>query len=511
MKIVKLLGSLSIVFLLSVSVVITVSAAEDSSEEDANQEVIAEDSSEEDTNQEVIAEDSLEEANQESTVEDSSEGEETPEVIVEDTLEKDENREVIEVDFEDTKDLDWAKENIARMKIKGIFQGYDDGTFRPNAPVTRLQAIITAVRLLDLEEEAKKEYPDTKLQFKDGEYFEKHTWAKGYVIVALKNGLFDSIEDKVQPNKPATRLWISSLLVRALGLEEDALMAMTDIPDFKDADKIPAGAIGYVNLANEYGIFNGTDEGLFKPHSNITRAQMAAVLDRTYGEMLEENGASSITGVVTEISFTRDDNTGSVSVETFNSGVFTYQISPELLVKFQKRFMTADQILVGDNIQLYVENEEVLEAVIFAEKPGHEGKVGIQEVKVELEFINDKSFELKYENKHGKVKQEIEIKTEDRKVKLKGEKASTTIDEYLLKWDITPNMTKTEVKERVLSLFEEREKLEKLEIEVKFSNGTKIELEFEADEIDEHEDDEEDEDHKEDNENEEEEHEEDQD
>lgn len=53
-----------------------------------------------------------------------------------------------------------------------------------------------------------------------------------------------------------------------------------------------------------------------------------------------------------------------------------------------------------------------------------------------------------------------------------------------MKWNLTPNMTKKELKVSILSLFEECEMLEKLEIEVKLSNGTKIELEFEADEED---------------------------
>lgn len=62
-----------------------------------------------------------------------------------------ENREVITFDFEDSKDAPWAEEYIGKMQSKEVIKGYGDGTFRPNAPVSRLEAIVMAVRLMELE------------------------------------------------------------------------------------------------------------------------------------------------------------------------------------------------------------------------------------------------------------------------------------------------------------------------------------------------------------------------
>lgn len=399
-------------------------------------------------------------------------------------------REAEEIEFEDTKNLEWAKEYIARMKAEEIFQGYDDGSFRPNNPVTRMQAIITAVRLLGLEEEAQSKSLETKLHFKDAEYFEKNQWAKGYIIVALENGLFDVSEEEVLPNQPAKRLWISSLLVRALGLEEEALKAMTEIPDFKDADQIPAGAIGFVNIANEYEIFTGTDEGFFKPNANITRAQMAAVLDRTFGKLLEENGAMVITGVVRDISFTEGENSGSISIETYNGDVTDYQIPKDLFVQFHNRFMNADQILAGDHIELYMENDTVLEAAIFEEKTETEVNTGIQEIKVELEFGNDEKFELKFNSDKGKVTGEIEIEMEGLEKEYKGEQASQLIEEYLSSWNLSPDMNEDEIEAAILGSLEISDSVKELEIKVNFANGTKMKVEREHDKEDEEENDE---------------------
>ncbi len=61
-----------------------------------------------------------------------------------------EERETLDLTFEDTGEGYWAQEYIERMKAKDVFQGYDDGTFRPSESVTRMQTIVTAVRLLGL-------------------------------------------------------------------------------------------------------------------------------------------------------------------------------------------------------------------------------------------------------------------------------------------------------------------------------------------------------------------------
>ncbi len=59
-----------------------------------------------------------------------------------------------------------------------------------------------AVRLLGLEDQAKAQKPDAKLHFKDAELIgKKYPWAKGYILAALENGLFDASEQAVQPEK----------------------------------------------------------------------------------------------------------------------------------------------------------------------------------------------------------------------------------------------------------------------------------------------------------------------
>ncbi|MBM7577847.1 S-layer homology domain-containing protein [Jeotgalibacillus terrae] len=406
---------------------------------------------------------------------------------------EDDNREAVSVEFEDTKKLEWVKDSIGRMKSKGIFVGYEDGNFRPNQPVSRIQSIITAVRLLELEEEAKAMNPDDiELHFDDADKLPNAV--KGYVAVALENGLFGTDENRVDAYKPASRLWISSVLVRALGLEEEALASMNDIPDFKDVNRIPAGSIGYVNVAVDYDIFTGTLSGNFQPEKNITRSQMAAVLDRTYGELLEENGAVTVDGQVENISF--EENEGTLTLTTVGGEQLTFTIAKDLLVQYETRFMAADQIRTGDFIEVYVKEGAVQEASVYTELPDSEpAENGIQQLKVEAE-ADDHEFELKYQLKKGKESGKVEIETPENEEEFKDEEALSLINGYITEWGVTSEITEEELTEAITASLAFTP--EELEVHVKFADGSRLKFELEDDEQDEEDDDQDDDDDNED-------------
>src|SRR5690606_30427887 len=92
----------------------------------------------------------------------------------------------------DERQWKWAYAHIMRLVSQGVFKGYDDGSFRPQNNISRIETLIAAVRLLGLENEAKKpENMNAKLNFKDFDQLKKkYPQAVGYVTVALKNDLF---------------------------------------------------------------------------------------------------------------------------------------------------------------------------------------------------------------------------------------------------------------------------------------------------------------------------------
>lgn len=393
------------------------------------------------------------------------------------------------LEFDDAEEAQWALEYIGKMKAKNVIAGYPDGTFQPNKPVKRVEAIVMAVRLMGLEEEAKAKSPEIQLHFKDAKQINnQYAWAKGYIAVALENGLFDASEDKIQPDKPASRIWVSSLLVRALGLQQEALEQMTEVPDFKDAHEIPAGAIGYVNVAVEQGIVSGYPDETFKPNKSVTRAEMAALLDRTDDGLLENEGALLVSGKVTAISFDEDSVTGdvygatdgSVTVETFNGESFTYLISSDLLVQYHERFVRADQLKVDDVVTLVVKDGAVVEAALTADEAVEEAVLGIIEMKIEAEYGDKEEFKLEYKIKNGKAHGEIKIESKEHDQEMKVEETGASVAEFVEQLALSPEMSQEEIVTVVLAALElEDGSFEKLEIKIKFSNGEKVKIEIE--------------------------------
>lgn len=384
--------------------------------------------------------------------------------------EKKKDREEISIDFKDISEAAWAREYIGKMQLKHVFQGFEDGTFRPNQPVTRVEAIVAAVRLMGLEDEAKAKPEDTKLHFKDANQIDhKYKWAKGYIAVALEHGLFDTSEDKIMPEKPASRVWVSALLVKSLGLQQDALNQMSVKPDFKDANAIPAGAVGYVNVAVERNLISGYPNGTFLPNKGVTRAELAALLDRTNDGINDTIGAVRVSGKITDIRFESAngsaETTGTVTVNSFAGGSFTYSISSQLPVKYGDRYIRADQLVKDDLVTFVVKDNKVLEAVILSSQ---DAVSAVSDVTVHIGFTDGQKYLLQYNDRFGRVNAKIvnrdQVTLDDAAV----EQAK----KLLASMSIDSDMSKEEVKSRVLSALNIAESsTQSIYINVYFSNG----------------------------------------
>jgi hypothetical protein len=57
----------------------------------------------------------------------------------------------------------WAEEYIENMVQRGLLKGYTDGTFKPDNPISKLEAIILASRILGVTYEENEEFADAAL------------------------------------------------------------------------------------------------------------------------------------------------------------------------------------------------------------------------------------------------------------------------------------------------------------------------------------------------------------
>lgn len=280
----------------------------------------------------------------------------------------------IHLHFKDEKELKWALEHIIRLAAKGVFNGYEDGTFKPNQSITRIESIVAAVRLMGLKDQAESaEEMQTALNFKDADQLKKkYPWAVGYVAVALEKDLFNETDESIQADKPATRLFAATLLVKALGLEAEAKAKANSTLNFKDANKIPAGSVGYVAVALEKNLITGYNDNTFRPNQPVTRAELAALLDRTDSQ-LPDHDAQAITGKLKAA-----PANGSIVVVKPDNKEVTIALSANVFIFRDNVKSAVASLKAGDEVlvRTYQNNAVFIEVTKAAEQPSYTKESG---------------------------------------------------------------------------------------------------------------------------------------
>jgi len=105
----------------------------------------------------------------------------------------------------------WAQENVELALAYGVIEGFDDGSFRPNEPITRAQMAVMLDRALKLEETGLK---PVETPFKDEA--QVPAWAKDGVARAGASGLMVGMGGFFKPAASATRAEAVVVSLRAM-------------------------------------------------------------------------------------------------------------------------------------------------------------------------------------------------------------------------------------------------------------------------------------------------------
>ncbi|MFB9275522.1 Ig-like domain-containing protein [Cohnella cellulosilytica] len=168
----------------------------------------------------------------------------------------------------------WAEAEIKAAVAKGIVTGYQDGTFRPNQQVSRVEftaMLNRALRLIGSGGASESPQPE----FADAASIP--AWARSSVAEATAQGLIRGFEDGTfRPGELISRTEMAAIAARALHLAQ----APEAKPDFADADEIPAWAREAVAAVQQAGLMKGMNGNRFAPRTPVTRAEAAGLIIR---------------------------------------------------------------------------------------------------------------------------------------------------------------------------------------------------------------------------------------
>ena len=173
--------------------------------------------------------------------------------------------------FADVPAGSWAEASINRCVQSGLFQGETATRFGMGKPMTRAAFTVVLCRFFgwELIKPEQPTYEDVR---------DPARWYYTAVETACAHGAITRQTEMFRPNDPITREEMAVMLVRALGYTflagqaQELEMPFTDVTTNK----------GYIAMAYEMGIINGTSATTFSPERTATREQAAVMLMRLY-------------------------------------------------------------------------------------------------------------------------------------------------------------------------------------------------------------------------------------
>ncbi|MDP4179949.1 MAG: leucine-rich repeat domain-containing protein [Bacillota bacterium] len=110
-------------------------------------------------------------------------------------------------------------------------------------------------------------------------------WAQKSLMMLFDRGILSGYPDgSMKPQLEITRAEAAVILIKALSLKPLNVKKYS----FKDNNKLPAWAYGYIQKAVEMGIIKGYDDKSFKPDQKVTRNEMVSMVVRSFGFKLKK-------------------------------------------------------------------------------------------------------------------------------------------------------------------------------------------------------------------------------
>lgn len=278
--------------------------------------------------------------------------------------------------FTDINEVSWASSTIQAVSDKGLINGYEDGTFRAKNNVTYSEAMVMVYNLMSKTGNLKTSATNTLSIYQSVlNTYKIPTWSQSTVAYGLSAQILMAADlPKFTTNgvsNPATRQDVAVMFGRALSEKYD-IYAGTGV-NYNDVWRISDEAMPYVDLLTRLGIVTGDDSGNFNPTANITRAEMAVMMNKTY-DLLSNELAN--TGEITEI-VNHDGDYYDIDVKMDNGERNRLTLSDDNISVYNKdgsRELPISSLTKGDRVSLVFDGLVITKIYLLDEEASAQEK-----------------------------------------------------------------------------------------------------------------------------------------
>lgn len=166
----------------------------------------------------------------------------------------------------------WSEAAVREAMELGFVTGFDDGAFRPDAPVTRQEATVLLAKALLVKVDS-----SGTLAFRDAANIPQ--WASPFVREAVSLKWVTGYGDGTfRGGERIARQELAAVIARTLG---DSVAGDAEaLAGFADRHELAGWAARPMSLTVELGILRGTNDGLLNPQGTTTRAEAVTMMLR---------------------------------------------------------------------------------------------------------------------------------------------------------------------------------------------------------------------------------------
>jgi hypothetical protein len=165
----------------------------------------------------------------------------------------------------DLNEGDWADDYVQYLADQNVLGGYPDGSFRPNAAVTRAQfaKMVVGAMQWPLVTPATPTFSDVPADF----------WGYSFVETAAAHGIIAGYPDGTfRPNSGVTRAQVAKMIY--LGRQWGNVEGSVSFTDVQPGDWFYT----YVQASGVAQVMSGYEDNTFRPNAQATRGQVAKIL-----------------------------------------------------------------------------------------------------------------------------------------------------------------------------------------------------------------------------------------